>query len=95
MTLHDYLQLNIDIQKTRLVGNKTAFSAYIYVRNIFIYSLAAGALSISLYFTGSFRIFDYATQYCLKHPTIVAPEEFEVTDADYNDLEVVTFIVPP
>jgi len=31
MTLHDYLQLNIDIQKTRLVGNKTAFSAYIYV----------------------------------------------------------------
>jgi len=25
------LQLNIDIQKTRLVGNKTAFSAYIYV----------------------------------------------------------------
>ena len=25
------LQLNIDIQKTRLVGNKAAFSAYIYV----------------------------------------------------------------
>ncbi len=32
-------------------------------------------------------IFDYATQYCLKHPTIVAPEKFEVTDADYNDFK--------
>lgn len=23
----------------------------------------------------------------MKHPTIVAPEEFEVTDADYNDFK--------
>lgn len=32
-------------------------------------------------------IFDYATQYCLKHPTVVAPEKFVVTDADYNDFK--------
>lgn len=30
-------------------------------------------------------LFDYATDYCLKHPTIAAPEDFEVTDADYAD----------
>lgn len=29
-------------------------------------------------------IFDYATQYCLKHPMIVVPEKFVVTDADYD-----------
>lgn len=28
-------------------------------------------------------IFSYATEYCLKHPTIVLPEQFKVTDADY------------
>lgn len=32
-------------------------------------------------------IFDYATQYCLKHPSIVAPEKFEITDANYNDFK--------
>lgn len=29
-------------------------------------------------------IFDYATEYCLKHPTVATPENFVVTDADYN-----------
>lgn len=29
-------------------------------------------------------IFDYATQYCLKHPTIPSPNTFTLTDADYN-----------
>ena len=29
-------------------------------------------------------IFDYATQYCLQHPTIAEPQAFEVTDADYQ-----------
>lgn len=28
-------------------------------------------------------IFDYATDYCLAHPTIAAPDQFKVTDADY------------
>lgn len=31
--------------------------------------------------------FDYATAYCLKHPAIPAPEEFKLTDADYNDFK--------
>lgn len=31
--------------------------------------------------------FNYATAYCLKHPTIPAPEEFKLTDADYNDFK--------
>lgn len=29
-------------------------------------------------------IFDYATQYCLNHPTVASPESFVVTDADYD-----------
>ena len=32
-------------------------------------------------------IYDYATQYCLKHPSIPSPQEFKVTDADYNDFK--------
>jgi carboxyl-terminal processing protease len=31
--------------------------------------------------------FDYATQYCLKHPTIAPAESFEVTDANYNEFK--------
>ena len=40
--------------------------------------------NILFYLVRDNLIFDYATQYCLNHPTIVAPEKFEVTDADYN-----------
>lgn len=29
-------------------------------------------------------IFDYATDYCRQHPTVATPENFVVTDADYN-----------
>jgi carboxyl-terminal processing protease len=29
-------------------------------------------------------IFDYATDFCIKHPTIASAEEFKLTDADYN-----------
>ena len=43
--------------------------------------------NILFYLVRDNLIFDYATQYCLKHPTIVAPEKFEVTDADYNDFK--------
>lgn len=32
-------------------------------------------------------IFDYATEYCLKHPTIAPADRFEVTDADYNSFK--------
>ncbi len=32
-------------------------------------------------------IFDYATQYCLQHPTIPSPEEFKITDADYENFK--------
>ena len=32
-------------------------------------------------------LFDYATDYCLTHPTIASPEKFEVTDADYADFK--------
>lgn len=32
-------------------------------------------------------MFDYATDYCLKHPTIAAPEKFEITDAEYADFK--------
>ncbi|WP_291583145.1 S41 family peptidase [Bacteroides sp.] len=32
-------------------------------------------------------IFDYATDYCLKHPVIAPAEKFELTDADYVDFK--------
>ncbi|MCP3895751.1 MAG: S41 family peptidase [Bacteroides sp.] len=39
--------------------------------------------NILFYLVRDNLIFDYATDYCLKHPTIVAPDKFTVTDADY------------
>ena len=30
-------------------------------------------------------IFDFATHYALKHPSIATPKEFQLTDADFND----------
>lgn len=32
-------------------------------------------------------IFDYATDYCLKHPVIASAEKFELTDVDYTDFK--------
>ena len=32
-------------------------------------------------------IFDYATDFCLKHPVIASAEKFELTDADYTDFK--------
>lgn len=43
--------------------------------------------NILFYLVNDNLIFDYATEYCLKHPTVVAPEQFEITDADYNDFK--------
>ncbi|ADV42959.1 S41 family peptidase [Bacteroides helcogenes] len=39
--------------------------------------------NILFYLVNDNLIFDYATRYCLKHPTVPAPEKFEITDADY------------
>lgn len=43
--------------------------------------------NILFYLVNDNLIFDYATQYCLKHPTVPAPEKFEVTDTDYADFK--------
>ena len=43
--------------------------------------------NILFYLVNDNLIFDYATDYCLKYPTIAAPEQFEVTDADYADFK--------
>jgi carboxyl-terminal processing protease len=32
-----------------------------------------------------FLIFDYATKYTLDHPSIASPEEFSISDSDYDD----------
>lgn len=40
--------------------------------------------NILFYLVRDNLIFDYATQYCLQHPTIAEPQDFEVTDADYQ-----------
>ena len=41
--------------------------------------------NILFYLVNDNLIFDYATQYCLKHGTIAPPEDFKITDADYAD----------
>ena len=43
--------------------------------------------NILFYLVRDNLIFDYATQYCLEHPSIPSPQEFKVTDADYNDFK--------
>lgn len=41
--------------------------------------------NILFYLVNDNLIFDYATQYCLKHDTIAPPEQFMITDTDYTD----------
>ena len=43
--------------------------------------------NILYYLVNDNLIFDYATQYCLKHPTVAVPEAFAVTDEDYADFK--------
>jgi carboxyl-terminal processing protease len=43
--------------------------------------------NILFYLVNDNLIFNYATQYCLKHPTIASPENFEVMDADYAEFK--------
>lgn len=39
--------------------------------------------NILFYLVNDNLVFDFATDYCLKHSTIPAPEQFKITDADY------------
>ena len=43
--------------------------------------------NILFYLVNDDVIFDYATQYCIKHPTIGSVEDFKLTDADYTDFK--------
>ena len=43
--------------------------------------------NILFYLVNDNLIFHYATDYCLKHPAIPAPEQFRLTDADYEDFK--------
>lgn len=43
--------------------------------------------NILFYLVNDNLIFDYATQYCLKHETIAPAETFALTDADYADFK--------
>lgn len=43
--------------------------------------------NILFYLVNEQLIFQYATEYCLKHPSIPAPEQFALTDADYDDFK--------
>ncbi len=43
--------------------------------------------NILFYLVNDNQIFDYATQYCLKHDRIATPEDFVVTDKDYADFK--------
>lgn len=43
--------------------------------------------NIIYYMVNDNLIFNYATQFCIKHPTIAPAEEFVLSDADYNDFK--------
>ena len=43
--------------------------------------------NILFYLVNDNLIFNYATQYCIKHPTIPSAEAFEVSDADYQEFK--------
>lgn len=43
--------------------------------------------NILFYLVNDNLIFNYATDYCLKHPAIPSAEKFKVTDADYADFK--------
>ncbi len=43
--------------------------------------------NILFYLVNDNLIFDYATQYCLKHTTVATPDKFEITDTDYADFK--------
>lgn len=43
--------------------------------------------NILFYLVRDNLIFDYATDYCLKHPTIAPAEKFELADADYEEFK--------
>lgn len=43
--------------------------------------------NIVYYLSRDNMIFDFATQYCIKHPTIAPAKEFQLTDADYRDFK--------
>lgn len=44
--------------------------------------------NILYYLVNDNIIFDFATDYCLKHPAIAPAEQFTLTDADYNNFKV-------
>lgn len=43
--------------------------------------------NILFYLVRDNLIFDYATDFCLKHPTIASAAEFELSDADYEEFK--------
>ena len=43
--------------------------------------------NILFYLVNDDMIFDYATQYVIKHPTITKVEDFQLTDTDYTDFK--------
>ena len=43
--------------------------------------------NIVFYLVNDDMIFDYATQYAIKHPTIAKVEDFQLTEADYSDFK--------
>lgn len=43
--------------------------------------------NILFYLINEDMIFDYATQYCIKHPNIAEVADFKLTDADYADFK--------
>lgn len=45
------------------------------------------AANILYYLVNDNQIFDYATQYCLKHPTIAPANEFKLTDKDFQEFK--------
>ena len=43
--------------------------------------------TLLFYLVNENLVFDYATDYCLKHPVIAPVEQFEITDTDYKEFK--------
>jgi carboxyl-terminal processing protease len=74
----DSLVTEFKTRNARKVYDGGGISPDIKVKPLKLSSIAAGLLTKSI-------IFDYATEYFLKHKSILPAREFELTDTEYNE----------
>ncbi|MEI6747862.1 MAG: S41 family peptidase [Bacteroidales bacterium] len=74
----DSLKTAFKTQRGRVVYDGAGIEPDIYTDSKVLSNISYSLLS-------RYLVFDYATQFCLKHASIDPPDKFEVTDEIYND----------